>query len=370
MMAASLLSSITRLTPFINRPAVFNVLVEGSRTLYIQSCLFRAKKGTRERKLKLLKKRKAQKAALLLKQGPYVPYTKRKQTKDGETIQKRRISDDDREEIADNVWHADMFKFRVFSFEEAVKCVREVFHPSIYNLPNAPINAFIELDMSTDKRTKFYEGFANVVPVNYPFPQNDDRSILAFCKLREQMDDVTEAGATLAGGAEIIKQIKRGKIKLPDFQFVIAHPNIMSELISIRGLLRKKFPSIENGKLGVDLTQLVKDLRSGVKYEAKRDEFEMDYGYVDVAIGHVNMETAHLEDNFQKVIENIKTKGPKRKKNMDNYRFVTRCFITAPDHTEKFKIAVEEYLGEEEVVSSDDEDEEGTAGSSEQPAQA
>lgn len=69
---------IVKFTPLITRPTISNVFFETSRTLYIQSCLFRAKKSTRERKLKLLKKRKAQKAAMLLKRGPYIPYSKRK----------------------------------------------------------------------------------------------------------------------------------------------------------------------------------------------------------------------------------------------------------------------------------------------------
>jgi len=34
---------------------------------------------------------------------------------------------------------------------------------------------------------------------------------------------------------------------LPDFQFVIAHPNILHELSAIRGLLRQKFPELEKG---------------------------------------------------------------------------------------------------------------------------
>lgn len=40
---------------------------------------------------------------------------------------------------------------------------------------------------------------------------------------------------------------QRGKITLPDFAFVIAHPEVLHELTVIRGLLRKKFPSIEGG---------------------------------------------------------------------------------------------------------------------------
>lgn len=38
---------------------------------------------------------------------------------------------------------------------------------------------------------------------------------------------------------------------LPDFQFVIAHPNILQELSVIRGLLKNKFPELEKGEHNV-----------------------------------------------------------------------------------------------------------------------
>lgn len=34
---------------------------------------------------------------------------------------------------------------------------------------------------------------------------------------------------------------------LPDFQYVLAHPDILTELPGIRGLLRKRYPSLQNG---------------------------------------------------------------------------------------------------------------------------
>lgn len=52
----------------------------------------------------------------------------------------------------------------------------------------------------------------NVVKVNYPYPHKEDRSVLAFCKLREQMDEALEAGASLAGGQEIITGVKVGSL--------------------------------------------------------------------------------------------------------------------------------------------------------------
>lgn len=36
---------------------------------------------------------------------------------------------------------------------------------------------------------------------------------------------------------------------LPDFQYVLAHPDILTELPAIRGLLRKRYPSLQHGLL-------------------------------------------------------------------------------------------------------------------------
>lgn len=36
---------------------------------------------------------------------------------------------------------------------------------------------------------------------------------------------------------------------LPDFQYVLAHPDILTELSAIRGLLRKRYPNLKHGLL-------------------------------------------------------------------------------------------------------------------------
>lgn len=52
-----------------------------------------------------------------------------------------------RSDPIDNVWISKFHKWKVFPFEEAVQNHRETHHPTMYNLPNAPIKALIELDM-------------------------------------------------------------------------------------------------------------------------------------------------------------------------------------------------------------------------------
>lgn len=64
------------------------------------------------------------------------------------------LDDSKKPEPIDNVWISKFHKWKIHSFEEAVQNHRETHHPTIYNLPNALINAFIELDMQVKRKEK------------------------------------------------------------------------------------------------------------------------------------------------------------------------------------------------------------------------
>lgn len=42
---------------------------------------------------------------------------------------------------------------------------------------------------------------------------------------------------------------QNGELSLQDFRFVVAHPDILPELVSIRGLMKRKFPNQKSGTL-------------------------------------------------------------------------------------------------------------------------
>lgn len=64
------------------------------------------------------------------------------------------LDDSKRPEPIDNVWISKFYKWKINTFEEAVQNHRETHHPTMYNLPNAPIRALIELDMQVKRREK------------------------------------------------------------------------------------------------------------------------------------------------------------------------------------------------------------------------
>lgn len=63
------------------------------------------------------------------------------------------IAEDDtnKPEPVDNIWIINNHKWKIYSFEEAIQAHREMHHPTMSNLPNIFIKAFIELDMQVKK---------------------------------------------------------------------------------------------------------------------------------------------------------------------------------------------------------------------------
>lgn len=151
----------------------------------------------------------------------------------------------------------------------------------------------------------------------------------------------------------------KGNVRLADYQFILAHPDIMPELLALRGLLKKKFPSPKNETLGLDVPALVSKFMSGIFISGKRDESQENFGLVETSIGRVriiilfsislmlksiifcfflkchqlDMPTEHLVDNFKTILTTINEQRPKR-----GGKFITRVFFTTPVSKESFLI--------------------------------
>lgn len=67
--------------------------------------------------------------------------------KDKKFLEKIIPDDSKKSDPIDNVWIERFHKWKIYPFEEAVQNHRETHHHTIYNLPEAPIQAHIELDL-------------------------------------------------------------------------------------------------------------------------------------------------------------------------------------------------------------------------------
>lgn len=105
--------------------------------------------------------------------------------------------------------------------------------------------------------------------------------------MQAQQKEALAVGATLVGSTELIKSIQKGEVQLNEYPYVVAHPEIMPELISLRGLLKKKFPDPRAETLGMDVAGMVKKCLNGINYRAVKDENQENFGSIRTTIGTV-----------------------------------------------------------------------------------
>lgn len=158
----------------------------------------------------------------------------------------------------------------------------------MFNRPNAPVNIEIELNMKAEKANRFIDNFQQMAMIPHKFDHGEDRKILVFAKGQELLNEAQQCGATLVGGAELVKEIQNGNLVISEYQYFIAHPNILPDIVTLRGIMKKKFPNPKNGTLGPNVGELVKRFLNGVQYNANKDEEQQDFGLIQTTIGTVS----------------------------------------------------------------------------------
>lgn len=256
-------------------------------------------------------------------------------------VDNKHVDDSWKATSQDDVYIGKYYKWRLYTVAEAIQCHKETHHPTMYNVPNAPVIAHIELNMQGEKVTRFTENFHRMAPVQHKFNHGQDRSILVFAKGQENLEEARAAGATMVGGAELVKEIQNGDLLVSDYQYVVAHPNVLPEMVPIRGLMKKKFPMPKNGTLGPDLKSLVERFTNGIQYSGMKDENQSDFGLISAAFGTLDMDPKQLEDNLISLLKDVDSIRPKRAG-----KFVTRVLIKCPPSSEQLKIDPFLYIPE------------------------
>jgi large subunit ribosomal protein L1 len=189
----------------------------------------------------------------------------------------------------DDVYIGRYYRWPVYTIEQAIKCHRETHDPTMYNRPNEPLNVEIELNMVAEKATRFLDNFQRMAMIPHGFDHGEDRKIIAFVKGQDLIKEATDAGAALVGGVELIKDLQSGGLDLSIYSYVVAHPNILPELVTLRGLMKRKFPNPKNGTLGTNVGEIVQKFLNGIQYSATKDENQQDFGLISTTIGYVSV---------------------------------------------------------------------------------
>ncbi|KAG5671742.1 hypothetical protein PVAND_001922 [Polypedilum vanderplanki] len=351
---------LRKLPSLFNNILSVNQVRQNARPLFISATNEAARKGTRE-------KARKKKVKVEIKKVGFIPHNLRKKVR--VTVNKHQ--DDSWKQIPqDDVYIQKYYQYRTFTVEDAIKCHQETHHPTMYNVPNAPILAEIEINMQGEKITRFVDNFHRMAPINYKFNHGEERTVLAFAKGQEYIDIAKKAGATLAGDGGLVKSIQNGDLSFNDFQFIVAHSNILHEIMPIRGLLKRRFPNPKNGTLGTDLEEMVQKFLNGITYSVKKDENQQNFANLTAQFGTLDMDVKHLEDNLASLLQDINKMRPKREG-----KFITRVYINSPPSSEKLKINPFVYVPEEQTfakkktsakVAEEEDEDEATAAEDEE----
>ncbi|CAG9857914.1 unnamed protein product [Phyllotreta striolata] len=311
---------------------------------FIQTREYAARKGTRERRKKNKVKVEIQKLGFL---------ERMKQHKEQKLLAEHKtlkFDDSMKRDPVDDVFVMKYYKWIVYPFQEALKCHRETHSPEMYNKPDSMLRVNIELNMIGEKKTRLLDNFSSIVHIPHKFEHKEERSIVAFSKSPENQAIAAEAGAQLSGGLDLIKQIQTGEISLADYKFIVAHPEILPELVALRGVMKKRFPNPKTGTLSVDLASAVYKFLHGISYTAKKNDYEKEFGLIETAVGPLSMDSRHLEENFAALVRDVYTMKPKRPGT-----FISRCILWSEPSPELLKVDHEVYLKQDESIDDDEE---------------
>ncbi|KAI6221284.1 39S ribosomal protein L1, mitochondrial [Aphelenchoides fujianensis] len=238
-----------------------------------------------------------------------------------------------------NVYIGSQVRTQFHSIREALAIHRALQRPEVYNNPNATVKLRIELNMTTEKATKMVTASDEIVPVPHAFKHNEKRTILAFAADKETQDVAVEAGAELALGGDMIKKIVKGLFRVDDYDFCVAHSNMHGIIAPLRGILRSRFPTKQNGAMGDDLPELIERFRNGVKVSIKGDPVYPIWGLCEPVVGKLGMPDEQLEENIRTVIEAIC-----RHRNPALGPFVNRALLTLIPPQNFVPIDVQKFL--------------------------
>ncbi|XP_069943372.1 large ribosomal subunit protein uL1m isoform X1 [Cherax quadricarinatus] len=312
--------------------------VSFGNTSYIHTgCVMEAaRKGTRA---KADAKKKASKKEEVKKE--FIPLKKRLEMQQTGGASPRR-KDDHLKDPIDNVWISRFYKWQMYSVRDAIAMHRETHHETQFNHSNALINAYIELDMSADKKNRYIDNFSNVIQLPYHFENEQQRTVLAISRNEEVIEQAWQMGVTLAAGLDVVKQVQSGEVSFQDIQHFIAEKDTLPDLVPIRGLMKRRFPSVMNGTAGSDIIPIIERFIKGVEYKTTTDKFHHDFATIEAPFGRLGMTDEQLEENLSALLNDVENQKPQKKSD----QLITLVRLRTVLGPEQFKIYHKVYIRE------------------------
>ncbi|CAG0880648.1 unnamed protein product [Cyprideis torosa] len=253
--------------------------------LLVQQTRGAARRGTREKRKRAHKKKEVEKQKWIPK-AEIAAQIERLREKPSQRFQCHGVWPP-----SDDIYVSTFYRPYSYTLKEALEMLRENWHPTTGDRPNYMVTVNLELDMRLPKKSagamqRYMSTIRSLVDLPHMIPSGEDsRSVLAFVKSEEGRQEALAAGADLVGTMNTIKEISSGKLDFHNFDYIVAHPDILPDMVAVRGLLRKKFPQKKDGSLTADIGAGVRKFKYGLSIESKEEESEPSYGVIESPIG-------------------------------------------------------------------------------------
>ena len=186
-------------------------------------------------------------------------------------------------------------KTKKYTTEEAISLIKETSKVKF----DATVEVHVKLNIDSKKSDQQIRA-----SVKLPNSTGQTKRIAAFVD-KAKVKEVKEAGAIIAGGEDLINEIK--KTNKTDFDIVIATPDMMSKLAIIAKILGQKglMPNPKSGTISTDPAKVIKELNSGM-ISFKNDTS----GNLHVAVAKISFEDKVIQQNVDAFIEELKRSKP------------------------------------------------------------
>ncbi|CAK9296305.1 unnamed protein product [Gordionus sp. m RMFG-2023] len=254
----------------------------------------------------------------------------------------------------DNIYLLEKFLPKLYDLKEAIIAHKDVASPAIYDNLDGLFYIKMLLNMNTSKKNKPLTPFSGILLYKNPFdfPMKFNNRILAFAHKLSEQEMASEAGALITGGKELVKKIIKGTIKRTDFDHVICTPEILPEIISLRGILRNSFPNTSKGSVDTDLCGMVKKFSKSVTYKTEIVENNLStVGSNDSEIVHkallecmlakIGMPLEQIVQNFETLVDTLMSHKPNT---IDPVDFIIKIYLSTPPNPEVFEISFKNFL--------------------------
>jgi len=184
---------------------------------------------------------------------------------------------------------------KVYNPEEAIELAKKTANTKFVGSIEVHIRTLIDAK-KTDQAVRG--------TVSLPNGTGKSKKVAAFVTEAKEKE-AKEAGASIVGGEDLIKQIK--ETEKTDFDVAVAEPALMPKLAQIAKILgtRGLMPNPKTGTVSAEIGKTIKEIAGG-KVNFKND----DSGNIHQIIGKSNFESKQLLENFKALYRAVTESKP------------------------------------------------------------